>query len=256
VHLTSVLRCIESGDYRVVGFPGISVRTDDGCRTRLDGPRVRHAGPAGAFTLQVDEPAIPAGRDEAGGWVVEDPSSTGRGMHRKVGRVLAGRFEAGDEHRVSWRLEVREHLDVVDNLPEAPALPPPDAEGAAGIAEVVLRKLYRKHSLRRTGGGLSFVVRNSLVDVHLGGITRMEIDGCAVPGAVSLRCGDRTVATTDLSTAAPLHFRKGHTAEVHVEGVDVAPGRLTLGLGLWINEVGLVGIDVSDVLPTEPEGPA
>ncbi|MCL6581893.1 MAG: hypothetical protein K6U08_09870, partial [Firmicutes bacterium] len=106
VRVSSTLRCLRGGRYRLFGVPALALRVDPGhhvtCR-----PAPVYREPNGEMELELcDDLLLPAVAPKELRWETTEPSSTSRGRHVKVGRTLAGCFAAGETLVYSFRIRV------------------------------------------------------------------------------------------------------------------------------------------------------
>ncbi len=93
IKLQTRLVCLREGRYRLVGAPGLSVRTDEGHAYELNNDGFNYRGPHGAFEFKFLKTTLPQGE-----WEVMDESSTGRGWHQKIAWCVEHYFEKGEEY--------------------------------------------------------------------------------------------------------------------------------------------------------------
>lgn len=100
IEILCTITCQKGGHYRLVGWPSLSVRLDQGWSHTLKEGELRAGGPPGHLVLSVVDCQLP------GNWVRYEPSTTARGWHQKVARVVEKEFIPGEVHRCNWLLEI------------------------------------------------------------------------------------------------------------------------------------------------------
>lgn len=117
------------------------------------------------------------------------------------------------------------------------------------IPSFVLKKLYVRGSLRRSDGGLRFVLRNTLASATLTELRSLRVDNRQVPPErVRVRLGGREVKVTEVTSENPLVFARNEEVEVLVEG-GTPPGKVKVRLEAQSAEFGQLVIEFEDDLP-------
>lgn len=101
VLVRSRVTCLRPGRCRLVGVPGLSLRTDEGYGFAVEGDCLRCWGPEGHLSLTLLDSTLARGH-----WEVMEPSSTPRGWHRKVALVVEDEFREGQVHSWTERLSL------------------------------------------------------------------------------------------------------------------------------------------------------
>ncbi|NIP19377.1 MAG: hydroxymethylglutaryl-CoA reductase, partial [Xanthomonadales bacterium] len=122
----------------------------------------------------------------------------------------------------------------------------------------VLRKMYNHASLRNTGNGVRFSVKNRLSPVSLQQISRVSVNGDEIP-ATRLRfsCNERSSApVSDISPEHPLNFPLGTRLTLDMDIEPLRPGRHGLEVAFSTRPYGRLRLEVTDVLNTGDRNPA
>lgn len=101
LELRTRLVCLQEGHYRLVGAPGLSVRTDEGHAHELTSKGFKYRGPHGSFDFNLVQTTLPEGE-----WEVMDDSSTGRGWHQKIAWCVEDDFEEGREYTYTSKIKL------------------------------------------------------------------------------------------------------------------------------------------------------
>ena len=90
------------------------------------------------------------------------------------------------------------------------------------IPSFMLRALYQRESLRITGDGFQFEIRNDIAPVRLTGLLPLKVDGKAIP---LVQCsyvhGGEELPATAVSAANPVPVDKGESVTVRVRETRV-----------------------------------
>lgn len=117
------------------------------------------------------------------------------------------------------------------------------------IPGVLLKKLYQKGSLRNTGEGFEFALKNVLAPGTIVGISQLLVDGRDVEAShVTIHHGGKSVAANDLSPQNPLDFGVNTVVMVRVKGDELAPGSHSIAIAPNTKEVGQLEIEIKDVI--------
>ncbi len=117
------------------------------------------------------------------------------------------------------------------------------------IPAAMLKQLYQRQSLRNTGTGWQFTIRNHLASANLIGLGLSADGGEVAPDALAvLQPGGGARAATGITGEAPLLFTVGVDTTVQVAGAALAPGEHTLTIRAETREIGTVMITVQDTL--------
>jgi alpha-galactosidase len=123
------------------------------------------------------------------------------------------------------------------------------------IPDFVLKRLYRRGSLRNTARGCAFDLHNNISTATLTRFYGLELDGhpLAPEHVVARAPHGASQPAASISPATPVSVPAGETVTLYLQNQSLAPGKHTLHLRLRVQEVGDLDIKVADVLPGEPE---
>ncbi len=122
------------------------------------------------------------------------------------------------------------------------------------IPSLILKQLYTFGSLRNSGEGVAFKVKNRLTDVTLTALHGIKIDGKAVPlDKVVLEVEDEkgTVLTPAQLRANPLPFPLRQVIEVVMDMPPLEPGKHRIEIEFETKEYGKLKVKVEDAISEE-----
>lgn len=111
------------------------------------------------------------------------------------------------------------------------------------IPSFMLKQLYVSGSLRNTGNGFRFLVRNPFFDGTIVGVHKVAVNGQEVDLACIKAAGWEACSVTAL---APLNFPRGAELEVEIDGEPLPSGRHNLYCKVETAEFGPLKVDVFD----------
>jgi hypothetical protein len=117
----------------------------------------------------------------------------------------------------------------------------------AKIPEFMLKALYVRHSLRRTGDGFEFQLKNELGPARIVGTLPLKLDRKPLPLAdCSFVYGGEEVAFETVTADNSVLMRKGEAVTVRVRGLALRPGRHTLDIGVTVKDLGELTFTIGD----------
>jgi len=117
------------------------------------------------------------------------------------------------------------------------------------IPAFMLKKLYRKGSLKNSAEGASFAVKNTISPATITGLEMVKIDGeTYLPKKIELLAGGVRIAADKLSPESPLQVAQNEEIIVSLPGVTLAPGAHKLLLNINTREVGPLTLEVGDTV--------
>ncbi len=118
------------------------------------------------------------------------------------------------------------------------------------IPSLILRKLYTYGSLRNTGDGFSFEVKNRLSDARILGVYGVTVDDEALPGyAVQLKLADGSkIPMSEVSPERPLDLKLRDRIEFLVNGPALEKGKHKIGFNFQTEKIGKLKVNVEDAL--------
>ena len=123
------------------------------------------------------------------------------------------------------------------------------------IPSLVLRQLYTNGSLTPTNGGVSFSLKNRLVDAKLTGLHKVTVDGNEVAaGQLTMTLDDGATRTgADITSTNPVDFPLSRVVKIYAPGIKVGNGVHKIALEFEIEGMGKIGFKVNDsVVEEEP----
>jgi len=118
--------------------------------------------------------------------------------------------------------------------------------------ESLLAHLYTVGTLENVDGGVRFALKNRLFAATLTGVSRVELDGRAIPPEdVTLELGGREFRARDLDGGVPFPLRQ--TVHVRLVSPALDPGTHTLGLTITADPFGTLSFDVADAVVSRGE---
>ena len=117
------------------------------------------------------------------------------------------------------------------------------------VPSFLLRRLYVSGSLRNTGSGFAFDLRNSLGSGYAERVLPVAVDGKEFAPAASrfVTDGD-ALAFSDISAARPMTLAMNRTLTVAVDGDALAAGKHTIGVGFHVVGMGEMRFEVTDAI--------
>lgn len=112
----------------------------------------------------------------------------------------------------------------------------------------MLKKLYQAGSLENTERGAVFLLRNAIAPAHITGIDFVRVGEETYVDQVSIRLGEREMGAGEISPDNPILIPLGHTVQVIIAGLHLAPGTYPVAVGIRTKEVGPLAVEVSDTV--------
>ncbi len=119
------------------------------------------------------------------------------------------------------------------------------------IPSLILKQLYTFGSLRNSGEGVAFKVKNRLTDVTLTGLISVKVDGRAVPlDKIVMEIEDEkgTVLTPPQLRANPLPFPLRQVMELVLDIPPLDPGKHKIEIEFETAEYGRLKVKVEDAI--------
>lgn len=118
------------------------------------------------------------------------------------------------------------------------------------IPHSILKKLYNRASLKNTGAGISFSIRNRLSPASLEGIEKVVLNGQSIPlNTVSLNLNAGTMyPASQIGPDSPLDFPLASLLTFHLEVDALKKGRHELELVFVCQPFGKLKLEISDTL--------
>lgn len=116
----------------------------------------------------------------------------------------------------------------------------------------LLRRLYRKGSLRNTEGGLEFRLENRLGSGYAQGIAPLVIDGVEIPLQDAAFVLDGTITPfSAISKDNTFTLALNKTIGVRVSGATLTPGVHTIEMGFDVPGLGTLRFDFTDAVEAQ-----
>ena len=124
------------------------------------------------------------------------------------------------------------------------------------IPSLLLRQLYTNGSLTPTNGGVSFSLKNRLVDAKLTGLHKVTVDGNEVAGGqLTMTLDDgSTVIGTDITPTNSVDFPLSKVVRIYAPGIEVGKGVHKIALEFEIEGMGKIGFKVKDSVVVDEPG--
>lgn len=121
------------------------------------------------------------------------------------------------------------------------------------IPSVILQQLYTFGSLRNSGAGVQFSVKNRLTDTSIQNVHAVRIDEQHFGvDQISIELPDgRLLAPQQISPENPLFFKLGETVIITAQSAPLQPGKHAIELIIQADYFGELRIQVEDQLSTE-----
>jgi hypothetical protein len=117
----------------------------------------------------------------------------------------------------------------------------------AKVPSFMLKALYQRDSLRISGDGFEFQIKNEMGPVRLTGLLPLKVDRKPVSLAqCSLVLGERELPAESVSAQNSVLVRKGESVTVRVRDTALRPGRHSLDIGMVAKDLGELRFTVSD----------
>src|SRR5688500_5426422 len=115
------------------------------------------------------------------------------------------------------------------------------------IPSMLLRQLYTNNSLKNTGGGVQFAIKNRLSDAEFTELTGIKIDGMDVPlDKVSVDLGDGNFVPAESVKNVSFPLRK--ILNVKAEIGNLARGKYKIGIAFKAKPFGALKFEVEDAI--------
>lgn len=113
----------------------------------------------------------------------------------------------------------------------------------------LLRRLYRKGSLRNADGGCEFTLENRLGSGYAQRMLPLAIDGADMnPDKVAFILDGKTTPFSAVSPDAAFTLAMNKTITVRINGASLSPGPHTVAMGFVVPGIGALRFDFTDVV--------
>ena len=118
------------------------------------------------------------------------------------------------------------------------------------IPSFLLAKLYVKGSLKNTGVGFEFALKNIIDSTMLIGIGPISVGEKNYEGeAITMTTGDKTVSGAELSRQNPIPVRMGVPMKVSVAGDSISAGMQKITVAATTSDIGKIKFEINDIVP-------
>lgn len=126
------------------------------------------------------------------------------------------------------------------------------------IPEKILKRLYTYGSLKDTGEGIEFEVKNRLQDAKFAGISRLAINGQEIdPNDIRMETTDgNTYRLDEVTEESPITFSVGDTVYIIIEGMDLSTGDHEIDVEFTAEPFGELSLSITDTIRDEGELPS
>lgn len=123
------------------------------------------------------------------------------------------------------------------------------------IPSLILRQLYTTGSLKNTGEGIRFQIKNRLTDVTLTAINNIKINGIDIPrDRIELRLDDGTALSPDqITEKKPMKYPLRKTVDIHLNIGELEEGKHRIEIGFKTVSYGSLNVKVEDSLSLSTE---
>lgn len=118
------------------------------------------------------------------------------------------------------------------------------------IPAFLLRKLYRKGSLKNTAAGFELTIQNTLASGTIVSIAPLQVDGIEYPleRTTAILPDGRQISAADVSAESGVRFSVGDKVTIQVEGKHLSPGQHKLTISPKTKEAGILDIFAEDMI--------
>jgi hypothetical protein len=117
------------------------------------------------------------------------------------------------------------------------------------IPSFLLAKLYVKGSLKNTGSGFEFSLKNIIDSTMLIGIGPINVGEKIYEGeAICMTVGDKSVSGAELSRANSIPVRMGVPLKVTIVGEPLAAGPQKITVAATTSDIGKIKFDINDTV--------
>ena len=116
----------------------------------------------------------------------------------------------------------------------------------------LLRRLYVKGSLRNTGSGFEFALRNRLGSGYAYKLWPLTVDGAEVPVTSSyFLIEDERTSFAEVSKDKTFSLALNKTITIQANDVTLQPGPRKVGMGFDVPGLGTLRFDFTDIVADE-----
>ncbi len=115
------------------------------------------------------------------------------------------------------------------------------------IPQFILRKLYKKGSLKNTDKGVEFILENSLASATITRINGINTDNKDIPlPQIEIKGGPDFVKADSINGNKPIQFEKGKEINIRFSTDRLTEGEHLLKISVSSKEFGDLNFDIKD----------
>lgn len=115
------------------------------------------------------------------------------------------------------------------------------------IPQFILRKLYKKGSLKNTDKGVEFILENSLASATITRINGINTDNKDIPlPQIEIKGASGFVKAGNINENAPIQFEKGKEIDVRLSTDRLTEGEHLIKISVASKEFGELNFDIRD----------
>ncbi len=115
------------------------------------------------------------------------------------------------------------------------------------IPQFILRKLYKKGSLKNTDNGIEFILENSLASATITKINRISAGNKDIPlPQIEIKGGSGFVNADNINENMPIQFEKGREIDVRLSTDRLTEGEHLIKISVASKEFGELSFDIKD----------
>ncbi|MEK6679580.1 MAG: hypothetical protein AABY39_09215 [Nitrospirota bacterium] len=115
------------------------------------------------------------------------------------------------------------------------------------IPQFILRRLYKKGSLRNTDIGIEFILENSLASATITKINKISADNKDIPlPQIEIKGGSGFVKADSINENTSVQFEKGKEIDVRLSTDRLTDGEHLIRVSVASKEFGELNFDIRD----------
>ncbi len=117
------------------------------------------------------------------------------------------------------------------------------------VPSFMLKQLYKTKSLKNTGDGFEFVIKNTLMDGTIAGPLTLAVDNKPIPQEkISITIQGKSWSSTDVSKTNTLPLKVNVEVTVTVKGEPLKPGKHQVDIATTTKEFGEIEFSIEDTV--------
>ncbi|MBI5042498.1 MAG: hydroxymethylglutaryl-CoA reductase [Nitrospirae bacterium] len=115
------------------------------------------------------------------------------------------------------------------------------------IPQFILRKLYKKGSLKNADNGIEFILENSLASATITRIKGIQVDNNGIPlPQIDIKGESGFVKAESINENTPVQFEKGREIDVRLSTDRLTDGEHLIKISVASKEFGELNFDIRD----------